>query len=234
MISVPLLEPVIRDARYAWRILRRTPVFTVTAVLTLALAIAVNTAVFSVVDGVLLKPLPYPQPDRLGLILRTVSSPQGQGQGTAVDGRTWRTVHDQAAIVESAVFSDWTTGVNLVVPASSGSSQARYVQQQRIGAGFFRVLGVPPIMGREFTAEEDVVNGPPAAILSNALWRGSFNADPSIVGRRLMLRGEPYTDRGRHAGWLQLGTAWLTVDAAAADARRRGRRRELPRPRAAA
>ena len=91
------------------------------------------------------------------------------------------------------MFSDWTTGVNLVVPASAASGQARYVQQQRVGAGFFRVLGVPPIVGREFTADEDVVNGPPAAILSNGLWRGSFNADPSIVGRRLMLRGEPYT-----------------------------------------
>ena len=101
MNSVLLLEPVSTRRTLCVADLRRTPVFTVTAVLTLALAIAVNTAVFSVVDGVLLKPLPYPRPDRLGLILRTVSSPQGQGQGTAVDGRTWRTVHEQAAIVET-------------------------------------------------------------------------------------------------------------------------------------
>jgi predicted permease len=193
MNSVPFVEPVMRDARYAWRILRRTPVFTATAVLTVALAIAINTAVFSVIDGVLLKPLPYPRPDRLGLVLRVVSAAQGEGRGTAVDGRTWDTIRDHATTIERAVLSDWTTGVNLVVPATAGPGQARYVQQQRVGTGFFQVLGVSPLIGREFTAEEDVVNGPPAAILSAALWRGLFNADASIVGRRLMLRGEPYT-----------------------------------------
>src|SRR5262249_10586930 len=157
-------------------------VFTTTAILTLALAIAVNTAVFSVVDGVLLKPLPYPQPNRLGLIQRIVTGTTGEDRDTAVDGRTWQAVRDRATSVERAVFSDWTTGVNLVVPAASGPGQARYVQQQRVGTGFFRVLGVAPFIGREFTTDEDVVNGPPAAILSAALWRGLFNADASILG----------------------------------------------------
>src|SRR5262245_60915384 len=167
MTSGALLEAIIRDARYAGRTLRRTPVFTTAAILTLALAIGVNTAVFSVVDGVLLRPLPYPRPDRLGLVQRIVSGPQGEDRDTAVDGRTWRTVHEQATAVDAAVFSDWTTGVNLVLPTTGGANQARYVQQQRIGTGFFRVLGVAPILGREFSPDEDLVNGPPAAILGN-------------------------------------------------------------------
>jgi putative ABC transport system permease protein len=193
MTHIPVLETIVRDARYAARILRKTPAFTITAVMTLALAIGVNTAVFTVVDAVLLKPLPYPDADRLALVSR-VESRQGVENGSpAVDGFTWQLVRDHASSVESAVFSTWTTGVSLVAPGSSGSQQARHVRQQRVGAGFFRVLGVLPFIGRDFRPEEDLVGGPPAAILSAGLWRSLFHADPAIAGTSIMLRGAPYT-----------------------------------------
>jgi predicted permease len=108
-----------------------------------------------------------------------------------VDGRTWEAVRDRLSAAERAVFSGWTTGVNLVAGGTAGAAQARHVQQQRVGAGFFRTLGVPPMLGREFTADEDRAGGPSAAILSASLWRNLFGADPAIVGRTIVLRGAP-------------------------------------------
>jgi predicted permease len=177
-----------RDIRYALRILRKAPLFTIAAALTLAVAIGVNTAVFSVVDAVLLRPLPYPEPGQLALVSRIVRADGMEARDTSVDGRTWEAVRDQVSGAESAVFSGWTTGVNLVA-AAAGTAQARHVQQQRVGAGFFGTLGVSPMIGREFSAEEDGAGGPQAAILSASLWRNLFAADPAIVGRTIVLRG---------------------------------------------
>ncbi len=181
-----LAESAARDARYACRVLLKAPAFTAAVVLTLALAIAINTAMFSVVDAVLLKPLPYPQPDRLALV---VSIARGEAEAnTSVDGATWELVRDHATTFDRAVYSLWPTGVNVVA-----GGRAIYVQQQRVGAGFFSVLGVPPIVGREFTAEEDRAGGPAATVLSHRLWRSMFNGDPAVVGTTLMLRGEAAT-----------------------------------------
>jgi predicted permease len=188
MNSVAFVEQAIRDARYAARVLRKSPGFTLTAVLTLAVAIGINTAVFSVVDAVLLKPLPYPDPSRLALVSTSVRSEGVTRDETAQHGLTWETIRDHATAVEAAVFSSWPTGVNLVI-----GSTASYAQQQRVGAGFFRVLGVPPAAGREFTAEEDRAGGPRAVILSHGLWQQHFGGDFTAIGRSITLRGEPYT-----------------------------------------
>jgi predicted permease len=188
MNSVAVVEQAIRDARYAARVLRKSPGFTLTAVLTLAVAIGINTAVFSVVDAVLLKPLPYPAPERLALVSRTVRNEGVARDDTAQHGLTWETIRDHATAVDAAVFSSWPTGVNLVI-----GSTASYAQQQRVGAGFFRVLDVPPAVGREFTSEEDRAGGPRAVILSHHLWQREFGADPIAVGRSVTLRGEAYT-----------------------------------------
>jgi hypothetical protein len=193
MTSIPVVETLVRDARYAARGMRKSPGFTSAAVLTLALAIGINTAVFSIVDAVLLRPLPYPRPETLALVSRIVGSSGLESGNTSVDGRTWLAVRDHAPSVDSAVFSSWTTGVNLIVPGATASGQARYVQQQRVGAGFFRTLGIQPQIGREFTADEDRSGGPAATILSAELWRGLFGGDPAIVGSTIMLRGAPYT-----------------------------------------
>ena len=184
----PACEALTRDVRFALRLLRRSPAFTVTAVLTLTLAIAINTAVFSVVDAVLLKPLPYPQPSKLALVTTTRRAAGAVETDHGQTGTTWLAMHDRAATVDAAVYSTWPTGVNL-----TGSGKATYVQQQRVGAGFFKVLGVAPMIGREFTADEDRPGGPPAAILSHALWRAMFNSDPAVINRTVMLRGEAAT-----------------------------------------
>jgi hypothetical protein len=201
MSATTLVETAARDMRFAVRILRKSPAFGVTAVLTLALAIAVNTAIFSVVDAVLLKPLPYPEPDHLALVTTTVRAESVLHEETAQNGATWLAIRDRATTIERAVYSTWPIGVNIVA-----SGKASYIQQQRVGAGFFRVLGIAPIAGREFTADEDRPGGPAAAILSHALWHGMFNGDPSIVGTTLVVRGEPATIVGVMPAGFQSGT----------------------------
>ena len=188
-----MFDATVRDVRYAIRVLRKTPAFTLAAATTLALAIGVNTAVFSFVNAVILTPLPYPDPGKLSLV--SVMSDDGSTTrtGISVDGRTWELVRDRVVSAKRAVFSTWTTGVNLVLRDVKGAESARYVQQQRVGAGFFDVLGVQPLLGREISADEDRPQGPPVVVLSAALWRRDLGADPSAIGRALMLRGESYT-----------------------------------------
>jgi len=188
MNSIPILETLWRDARYAWRMLRKTPAFTLTVGLTLAVGIGANTAIFSVVDSLLLRPLPYPGPERLAIVATAWHSPRGEGRRWAQDGRTWELMRDTVTEADCAVFSTWVTGVNAVV-----RDRALYVQQQRVGAGYFRMLGVLPRVGREFMPEEDLPAGPPVAVLSHAFWTRALDADPSIVGEPILLRGEPYT-----------------------------------------
>ncbi len=182
------LEDLARDLRFAVRLLRRSPAFTVTAGLTLALAIAINTAIFTVVDAVLLKPLPYPEPSRLGLVTTTRRAAGAVETDHGQTGATWLAIRDRATTVDAAVYSTWPAGANV-----TASGTASYVQQQKVATGFFKVLGVVPLMGREFTPEEDRPGGPPAVILSHALWRTMFSADPQAVGRTLTLRGEAAT-----------------------------------------
>ncbi len=216
MNSIPVLETIVRDVRYACRILRKSPAFTVTAILTLGLAIGVNTAVFSVVDAVLLKPLPYPQSDQLALVSRVERLQGNEGRSTSVDGTTWQLIRDHVRSAESAVFSTWTSGVNLVAPGPGGVQQARYVRQQRVGANFFTALRVPPLAGRDFTADEDAAGGPQATILSASLWRSLFNADPAIIGTAIMLRGSPYVVVGIMPDGFQSGEPadlWTTLRA---------------------
>lgn len=188
MNSLPVFDTLSRDLRYAVRMLRKTPGFTLTAVLTLGLAIAINIAVFSIVDAVLLKPLPYPEPDRLALLQTTTTTPQGTWQRTAQNGAAWVAVRDHVTTADAAVFSTWVSGVNVVA-----GNRATHADQQRVGAGFFRVLGIEPAIGREFTADEDRAGGTPVVLLAHEFWRSALGGDPSIVGSTIMLRGETHT-----------------------------------------
>src|SRR5438093_2125084 len=175
-----------RDVRYAVRALRKTPVFTTAAILTLALCIGANTAILTVVDRVLLRPLPYPHPERLAIVVRSY---QRAGElDTSQAGVTWVALREAAPHLELASFSDVGSGVNLVA-----NGQPEYVRQPRVSAGYFHVLGIAPAFGREFTDDEDRVNAAAAVILSHGLWAHAFHADPSIVGRSVTLRGEPHT-----------------------------------------
>ncbi len=180
-----------RDLRYAIRILLKAPLFTSAAVLTLALCIGANTAIYTVVDRVLLRALPYPQPERLAEIVTHFERSGYDGVGQT--GATWEVLHDRVQTMDLATWSGGfgSTGVNMVA-----GNHAEYVKQQRVSAGFFRVLGVAPALGREFSADEDRPNGPAAAVLSHSLWMRLFNGDANAIGRSITLRGEPHTIAG--------------------------------------
>ena len=177
-----------RDLRYAVRVLRKSPTFTAAAVATLALCIGANTAIFSVVDAVLLRPLPYPHPERLFSVARHYQGKGSEAYQTNLWGSAWEAVRDNATYLDAAVFSDGSMGVNF-----AASGRVEYVKQQRVSAGFFRVLDITPLIGREFSADEDRKGGPAVTVLSYALWKRAFRADPSIVGQAVTLRGEPHT-----------------------------------------
>jgi predicted permease len=176
------------DLRYAFRLIRQNWGFSLTVIAILALCIGANTAVLAVVNSAILRPLPYPEPERL---MQVVAIWRHEGASAAYDshdGRTWFAVRDGVPSLDAAVYSDWITGVNLGV-AGNGV----YVRQQRVSTGFFRVLGVAPMIGREFGSDEDRSGGAAAVILSHSLWHRYFHGDTSVIGRGVILRGEPFT-----------------------------------------
>ena len=198
--------------------------------LTLALCIGANTAIYTVVDRVLLRALPYPQPDRLAQIVTHFDRSGYDGVGQT--GATWEVLRDHIRTLDIATTSGGfgSTGVNMVA-----GTHAEYVKQQRVSAGFFHVLGVAPAFGREFNADEDRPSGPAAAVLSHSLWMRLFNGDASAVGRSITLRGEPHTivgvmpDRFSSSAHPEPSTC----DAGSPVPRLRGRRTELRHHRAA-
>ena len=212
-----MLEPLIRDLRYAVRMLRKTPGFTATALLTLAVGIGVNTAVFTVVNALLLKPLPFPEPARLATVTTFARSPRGGNENLAVDGKTFFAIRDHATTVDAALQAgsigeaNMGGGVNLVANGAAAN-----VEQRRVSAGYFSVLGIRPFIGREFSADEDRQGGPPAAVLSYGLWTRVFGSDPQHrrpgdhPARRALRRGR------RDAEWLHHRPEGRRVDAAAA------------------
>ena len=188
MTRMPIVDSLGRDLRYAVRVLRRTPAFTSTAIVTLALVIGACTAVFSLADVILLRPLPYPDPASLGIIQRTSTGPSGSFAASSQDGATWEAVRAGALSLDAAVVSMGGGGANLVV-----GEVAAFIHQHRVSASYFRVLGVPPMHGRSFSDDEDRVGGPAVTVLGYDMWQRFFNGDPNIVGKSILLRGEPHT-----------------------------------------
>ncbi len=181
------MNMILRDLRYAARQLRKSPGFTLTVLCTLGLCIGANTAIYSVVDAVLLRPLPYPEPNRLALMVFDAHHPKGNWTSDSQDGPTWEAVRDHASLIEAAIGGG-SQGVNL-----SKDGRAEYIQQCRVSAGFFRVMGVPPFLGREFTRAEDTPGGAAVVVLGYPAWQRLFHGDPAAVGKSILLRGEPYT-----------------------------------------
>src|SRR5215471_16263998 len=175
-----------RLMRYALRQLAKTPGFSLTVLATLALCIGANTAIFSVLDAVLLRPVPYPEPDRLALLVTAHRDSAPGNFNESQTGALYEEVRDRARSLDSAAWSR-PSGVNFSAPG-----RVEYIQQQRVASGFFRVLGVPPRIGREFTRSEDVPEGPALAVLSHEFWQRAFNADANILGRSIDLKGEPH------------------------------------------
>ncbi|MGC1780928.1 MAG: ABC transporter permease [Acidobacteriaceae bacterium] len=175
------------DFRHALRQLRNTPGFALTAILTLALGIGATTAIFSVVDGVLLRPLPFPDPGRLAMLgdhLPGVVGAFGNGQRvTAPEIVSYE--RDTKAF--SSVGGYLTTGYEL-----SGPVEPVDINAARIGAGVFQALGVAPLMGRTFTSQEDI-HQQQAAVLSYATWKGRFHEEQDVLGKTILLNRKPYT-----------------------------------------
>jgi len=176
--------PLWKDVRFAFRQLRKSPAFTLVVLATLGLCIGVNTAIYSVLDAVLLRPAPYPQVDRLAMVTTVFG---GGDTSTSQTGTLFESVRDGASTLDVAAY----TGSGEVNFAAPGHLES--IHQQRVSAGFFRVLGVAPQFGREFLRTEDVRGGPPIAVLNYDFWQRIFNGDASVLGRAITLRGEPCT-----------------------------------------
>ena len=181
------IESLWQDVRFGMRQLLRSPGFTLTALVTLALSIGANTAIFSIVNVLMLKSLPYPNPERMGTIYTRFTGRGASDERHNINGEQWELLRDNVPALISAV-SGGTPGVNL-----EAGSAVRYVADGRVSAHYFDVLGIQPMLGRTFTEDEDRPHGPPAVILGNGLWRTLFSSDAAILGKPIRLKGEPFT-----------------------------------------
>jgi predicted permease len=179
------MEKLWQDIRYSLRQLLRSPGFSLVAILTLAVGIGANTAIFSVVYSVILRPLPYPQPERI-MQFGYIDDGEFFAAGVPFDG--FKFIEEQNRVF-SKVAGTTGSGMNL----SGAGSAAERVHVSSASADFFNVLGVQPTIGRSFTPEEDSGAGEHVAILANGLWKRRFGSDAAIIGRAIMLDETPYT-----------------------------------------
>jgi putative ABC transport system permease protein len=178
-----LVETLLADLRFAARRLRAAPGFTAITVLTLALGLGGTTAIFSAVNPILFRPLPYPDPSRIAMILE-LRADGGRSGGTF--GMYRRLADGNRSFEALAVFKPWQ-------PTATGADQPERFEAQRVSADYFRVLGVSPSVGRDFDAADDRLHGPNVVLLSDALWRRRFAGDRAIVGREIRLDDNLYT-----------------------------------------
>ena len=177
------MESFLQDLKYSLRTLRQQRAFTFAAITALALGIAATTAVFSVVDAILLRPFPYPDPNRIVVFMNT--SPNGSGPAAS-----------------PAKFAHWRQQTDVVQDAAAmrsgtenytGGDTPEQVASGQVSDAYFRLLGARPLLGRTFSTEEDRPNGPHVAVLSYGWWTRRFASDRSIVGKTIQLSGDPYT-----------------------------------------
>src|SRR5215213_7192598 len=177
------LDDLSQDLRYALRGLRKHRAFTAVAVITLALGIGANTAIFTVINTVLLRPLPYEKPEQIVTVIETVSDrPFGVSFQNFVDFRNQSTVFENIAALRPRESFNLT-----------GAGESERLQGRLVSANFLSTLGIKPIRGRDFLAEDDQPSATPVAIISHALWQRRFGADDNITGKQLTLNGQQYT-----------------------------------------
>jgi predicted permease len=178
---IRILDATVANLKSAFRFIRKSPTFSVTVILTLALAIGANSAVFSAIDAILLKPLPFPDADQLMRV-------------DQYNPKTASPLH----LVAPVRLEDWNrlnstfqalTGYYSEDVSESTGSLPERITRAWVSPRFFQVWAVPPMLGREFTLDEETLNGPAAALISDRFWRRRFNADPNIVGKNLRLDG---------------------------------------------
>ena len=181
--GISFLETLIYDVRHGLRVLRKSPGFAAVAILTLALGIGANTAMFSVTQGIVFAPLPYSQPDRLVSVWE--NNPRFPRVWVSYPNfLDWqRTTHSFQQI---AAF--WEQGIDLTAPGTP-----EHLNGKQISAGFFGTLGAELALGREFSGDEDRHGGAPVAIISNRLWKNRFAANPEVLGHSITLNGVDYS-----------------------------------------
>ncbi len=186
-----LISTLSLDLRYTLRQLRRAPGFAATAVVTLALGIGATTAMYSVVRATLLEPLPYPHASELvGLAFtHPLEAPNAEQTGETAD----LVLRNAGSFASFGVADDGPGGGNLAVPTSGSHATSQTVRSLRVSSGYLPTLGVAPLLGRSFTAAEDLPGATPTAVLSESLWRSALAADPHVLGRTLHLNGDAYT-----------------------------------------
>jgi putative ABC transport system permease protein len=181
------MNTLIQDLRYGIRMLIKSPGFTFVAVLVLALGIGANSAIFSVVNAVLLRPLPYEHPERLALVWETNDKIQigfdllPVSAGSFTDWRNQSQSFDDLSLVDGANFN------------ITGSGAPEQISGARVSSSFFKLLGVTPAAGRVFTEDEDRAGANRAVIISHSLWQSRWAGDPEIIGKTLALDGASYT-----------------------------------------
>ncbi|HKB64561.1 MAG TPA: ABC transporter permease [Pyrinomonadaceae bacterium] len=180
------METILRDLRYSARMLIKSPGFTAVAVLSIAIGIGANTTVFSVINAVLLKSVPYNDPASLVLVWgdsRTESSLKKHNQVSATDVADIRA---QTSVLEDvATYTGW-------FPIMSGQGEAERIPAIQVGDGFFKIMKATPMLGRVFTPEEQVDGKDFVVVLGHGLWQRRFGGDPNVVGKSVMLNGRPY------------------------------------------
>ncbi len=188
------LETVIQDTRHAWRGMRKSPVFAITAVLSLGLAIGANTAIFSIVDAAMLRALPVPQPDRLFTLANPGVTQPGEEAAQEVETFSYPLYQQLRAAAGTAARLALFGYCNQVEARIGGAASALEVlERQFVSGDAFEIAGVSPTLGRLFSHEDDrVPGGHPVAVLSHDYWRRRFAADPAILGRVLQIEGKSY------------------------------------------
>jgi putative ABC transport system permease protein len=214
-----LIESLLQDIRFGLRMLRKSPGFTAVAILTLALGIGANTAIFSYVDAWMIKPLPYPHADRL-MTLDSHDKKKGWTSNGIVSTASFLDFEKQNTSFEQiALWTSWNFNL-------TGDGAPELVEGGRVSWNYFAALGAKAMLGRTFAADEDRAGAPHVAILSQGLWHGRFASDPNIIGRNITIEGEPYTVVGVMPGTFQfplMGIANLWTPLALTDKERADR-----------
>jgi putative ABC transport system permease protein len=184
-----MLRDAVRDIRHSVRLLAASRSFTIVAALTLALGIGANTAIFSVVHGLLLRPLPYAEPDRLLFVDGVLTRPEGE-VSFQLSYPDVESIRAQAKTIQSVAA--WNTAWGLALEGGDG---ARRLEASFVGRDYFSVLGAAPLLGRAFGADDHAIGGqsPLVVMLSEATWRQEFGADPAIVGKDVRLQGRVFS-----------------------------------------
>jgi putative ABC transport system permease protein len=188
------MNTFLQDIRYALRMLAKSPGFTATAILTLALGIGANTALFSVVNGVLLNPLPFSQPDQLIAVYAKTATVE-EGSISYPNFVDWH--KDASSFSSFAAFRQ--ENYNL-----TGAGTPERLHAHQISAEFFTMLGIKPILGRDIRPEEDRAGANPVVLISDGLWKRKFGSSPEVLGKSLALNGKPHTIVGVFIGHLPI------------------------------